>query len=213
MAVLIGRNTRVEVETSLDTAKTITAITKANPGVATSTAHGFTNGDIIVFDDNLAGMVELAGQIVRVANITSNTFELEGVDTSLYGTFTSGTCREILTFTTLGEARTLTAGGTTPPRLDTTTLLDSEKQFVFGQSDTPELTVEAISNPLGTAMLIVEAAARSNTAKGFKVTMSDSSKRLFRGYISLPAESVPLGDVVTANFSITQIKRRLAYAT
>ena len=36
-------NVQVAMQTVLAPAKTITAITKANPAVATSTAHGYTN--------------------------------------------------------------------------------------------------------------------------------------------------------------------------
>ena len=34
--------------TTLDAAKTVTAITNANPGVASSTAHGYADGDILL---------------------------------------------------------------------------------------------------------------------------------------------------------------------
>ena len=212
MATLIGRNTRVEVESTLDAAKVVTAITKANPGVATSTAHGYANGDVVVLKD-IVGMTELDGQIVRAANIATNTFELEGIDTTLFGTFTSGNAHKISVWTTLGEARSLNAGGISPNKLDSTTLLDSEKQFVLGQSETPEVTVEQLANPLAAAAVKVETAARTAAALGFRVTLSDSSKRIFRGYVSLPAENIPLSDLVTASFSIVQIKRRLAYAS
>ena len=212
MPALIGRNTRLEVESTLDAVKTITAITKANPGVATSTAHGYTNGDVVVLEP-IAGMTELDGQIVRVANITTNTFELEGIDTTAFGTFTSGSVAKISVWATLGKARTLTAGSPGLNRLDATVLLDSEKQYDLGPSETPEITVSGLSDPTAAASLLVEKAARNGTYLGFRVTMSDNSKRIFRGQMSLPTESIPLNDLVTADFGITQRKRRLAYAT
>lgn len=214
--VLIGRNTRIEVQASLGALITASAVSKANPGVVSAEGHALVAGDVVIFEDDFAGMTELAGQIARVANpvsATPDTFEVEGIDTTNFGTFTSGGLNKIATWQTLGVARSLSAGGTSPNRLDATTLLDSERQYVFGLSDQPELTVEALSDPTGAAMLVIEAAARSNTPLGFRVTMSDSSKRLFRGYVSLPSESISLDQVVTQSFSITQIRRRLAYAT
>ena len=62
------------------TAKTITAITKASPGVLTSNSHGFSNGDE-VYIVSVGGMVELNGRNYRVANSSTNTFTL----TDLYG--------------------------------------------------------------------------------------------------------------------------------
>src|SRR6185312_7720844 len=51
----------------LNTAKTITGITKANPGVVTSAAHGYANGQEIVVT-GIAGMTELNGRNFIVAN-------------------------------------------------------------------------------------------------------------------------------------------------
>lgn len=73
----------------VETAKNITAITKANPAVVTSNAHGYANGDVL----NLAailGMVELNGKEVTVANATTNTYQLLGIDSTNYGTYISG---------------------------------------------------------------------------------------------------------------------------
>ncbi len=54
--------------------KTITAITQANPGVVTSTAHGYANGDIVIIE-TVVGMTEVNGGIFIVANQAANTFE------------------------------------------------------------------------------------------------------------------------------------------
>lgn len=74
---------------------TITGITKANPGVVTtSAAHGYSNGDKVKLID-VGGMTEVEKMTFIVANKTSTTFELtdvygNNVDTSGYTTYTSG---------------------------------------------------------------------------------------------------------------------------
>lgn len=75
-------------------AKTITAVTKANPGVLTSNSHGFSNGEEI-YITSVGGMTELNGRNFIVANVTTNTFTLKdafGVDinTTSFTTYTSG---------------------------------------------------------------------------------------------------------------------------
>tara|TARA_R100000654_G_scaffold3332_7_gene11369 strand:+ start:2919 stop:5183 length:2265 start_codon:yes stop_codon:yes gene_type:complete len=62
-------------------AKTVTAITKANPGVLTSNGHGLSNGDE-VFLTNTGAMTELTSRNYLIANVTTNTFTL----TDLFGT-------------------------------------------------------------------------------------------------------------------------------
>lgn len=67
----------------------ITAITKANPAVVTAASHGLSNGDR-VFIKNVGGMTEVNNLEFTVANKTTDTFELSGVDSSSYTTYTSG---------------------------------------------------------------------------------------------------------------------------
>lgn len=71
------------------TTRTITGITQANPGVVTSAAHGFANGDI-VYISGVVGMTELNGLEFVIANVAANTFELKGINTTSYTAYSSG---------------------------------------------------------------------------------------------------------------------------
>jgi len=88
------------------TDKNITAITKANPGVLTSSSHGFSNGDE-VYIDSVGGMTEINGRNYRVANSTTNTFTLtdlfgSAINTTNFTTYTSGgTATEIFEVATV----------------------------------------------------------------------------------------------------------------
>lgn len=78
----------------LESNKTITAITKANPAVVTSAGHGFSNGDD-VYISGVNGMLEINGRTFRVANVAANTFELQdyqgnNINSTGYSTYTSG---------------------------------------------------------------------------------------------------------------------------
>jgi hypothetical protein len=90
----IMRVFRNDLQVLTSSAKTITAITKANPGVLTSNSHGFSNGDEI-FIDSVGGMTELNGRNYRVANSTTHTFSLvdlfgNAINSTSLTTFTSG---------------------------------------------------------------------------------------------------------------------------
>ena len=78
----------------------ITGITKANPAVVTSNSHGLSNGDYVLIQ-SVGGMTEVNNRHFVVANKTANTFELSGVNSSSYTTYTSGgTASEIVNLTT-----------------------------------------------------------------------------------------------------------------
>lgn len=74
--------------------KTITGITQANPGVVTSASHNYSNGDHVIITE-VVGMTEVNGKTFKVANKTTNTFELQDVDgnnvnTTGFTAYTSG---------------------------------------------------------------------------------------------------------------------------
>ena len=78
----------------LESNKTISAITKANPVVVTANSHGYSNGDTIIIT-SVAGMTEVNGKTFLVADKTTNTFELQNVDgtdinSTNFTTYTSG---------------------------------------------------------------------------------------------------------------------------
>jgi hypothetical protein len=88
---------------TLTSTKAITGLTKANPGVVTSTSHGLSNGTL-VWIAGVGGMTEVNGKLYSIANQAANTFELQrlalntstgavaatNVDTTGYTTYTSG---------------------------------------------------------------------------------------------------------------------------
>tara|TARA_R110000851_G_scaffold72582_2_gene160813 strand:+ start:589 stop:3672 length:3084 start_codon:yes stop_codon:yes gene_type:complete len=77
-----------------DAVKTITGVTAADPAVVTSTAHGLSNGDEVYISD-VVGMTELNGRNFLIANVATDTFELQSLgsvdtDASAYTAYTSG---------------------------------------------------------------------------------------------------------------------------
>lgn len=84
----------VDSSLSLDSPKTITAATAANPVVITSASHGFSNGDQVKIN-GVVGMTELNDGVYLVADKTDDTFELTSltsvdIDGSAYGSYVSG---------------------------------------------------------------------------------------------------------------------------
>jgi hypothetical protein len=74
--------------------KTISGATQANPIVITSNSHGYNNGDHVIIS-GVVGMTELNGKTFKVADKTTNTFELQNVDgtdinSSAYTAYGSG---------------------------------------------------------------------------------------------------------------------------
>jgi len=209
----IGKNVTIEVEKTLDTAITITALTAASPGVATSVAHGLANGDIIVF--NVAGgMVELDGQAVRVANQAADTFELEDLDTSAYSTWTTGTCQEVTAWETLGNSQTISAPDPSPEKIDITTLIDKVKQSAFGLPEAPDGTITGLYDPAAAGVLEVKEATKNNEDRVLRVTWAGGETTLFNALMSGGSGfDLQQNQAATANIAFTPVKDIMYYAT
>ena len=83
-----------------ETAKTITAITKANPAVVTSNSHGYSNGDH-VWISGVVGMTRVNGRRFTVASSSTNTFALTGENSTNYDAYSSGgTASKVFEITT-----------------------------------------------------------------------------------------------------------------
>lgn len=69
---------------------TITGIAQpSNPTQITSVAHNLITGAVILIE-NVGGMTQLNGNAYTITVIDANTFELDGIDNTAFGAYTSG---------------------------------------------------------------------------------------------------------------------------
>lgn len=201
---LIGRNVRIEISKTEAAAKVVSAVTVASPGVATSTSHALTDGSVGYFS-GVEGMVQLEGQAARINAPATNSFELEGINTTSYPAFTgSADFIPVTVWSTLSRAASYNIGGGDADKIDTTVLLDLIKQEANGllaaQTVGIELKLETTDDE---ALGLIRAAALSQAYLVFRVTLSDGAQRIFRGQPSLPGENVGQGQLGTGSFNVT----------
>ena len=71
------------------TNNSITALTNADPCVVTQSAHGYETGDE-VFLFGCAGMTQVNEKVFTITVVDANSFSLNGIDSTAYGTYTGG---------------------------------------------------------------------------------------------------------------------------
>lgn len=185
MSARVATNVTLAVQSTLGSASAAaTVLTLANPGVVTINTHGFSNADYLVAT-SIDGMVQLDGQAVRVANVTTNTFELEGLDTSAFSALvaSSTTFKKVTAFTTFSNATNITMPDGDPAKLDATRLISQVKEYLFGLADAPDGTVASLYDPSITAVSKIRAATLANTTLVFRITWANSYKTLFNAYV------------------------------
>lgn len=216
MGARVATNVKLEVQSTIGSATAAaTGITLANPGVVTVT-HAFAAGDYLICT-SIDGMVELDGQMVRVANPVSTTsFELEGIDTSTYTAMvaSSTTFKKITAFTTLSNATNLTMPDGQPAKLDATRLISKRKEYLYGLPDAPDGAITTVYDPQITAVSRIKTATKANTALGFKITWSNGYKTIFNAYVSGgQGFEASQNQVVTANVAFTPIADLVEYTS
>lgn len=201
MSVPKGRNCRVEIAATYSAAKTVTAVTKASPPVVTSTSHGLAEGTIGYFD-TAAGMDELLGQAVSVDATATNTFNAEGIDSTSFGTFTSGTVTPVATWLTLSNSTSYDIPNGSADELDATTLLDRTKQTQAGTLGAQNVQIGGLSDQQLPGVALLRAAALNDGYVVIRITLSNGERRVFRGQPDLPGESQGLNALATTGFSV-----------
>ena len=210
-----GRGIRVEVATTLAAAVTAgaTAITLANPGVVTDASHGLAN-NTVGFWNTMVGMEQLEDQAFRVKNQTTDTFEMQGLDTSAFTAFTSGTYQVATAWSTLAESTAYSIPDASTEDLDATTLLD-----VIDVIDSGNLAAQPINfgNMLlretpSAALTNLQNAALAGTKVLLRITLQGGGIRIYYGTPSAPGEDVQAKQLGRASVSVKGRGRLLKLA-
>lgn len=199
MSNVKGRGVRVEIASTYGAAKTVTALTLASPGVATSAAHGLAN-DTVGYWTITSGMAQLQGQATRVKNQATNTFELQGLNTTNYSAWGAGTFTPVTAWQTLAEATSYSIGGGASEKLDVTTLLDTTRQEEIGLLPVQNVSMNVIAQDTpSAAMLLLESAVQTQSRVTVRITLQNGAVRVFQAEPSVPGEDVQQGAIGTGS--------------
>lgn len=210
-------NVSIAMQSALAAAVTITGISKASPGVVSwSTGTDPANGDYVLLTIN--GMRQLDSRVARVANLNGpgNTFELEGIDTTLFDTFTSGTFQVITFGTSLGTVAGLTASGGDFDFLDVTTVHDNIRRQTPGLPSALQYSFDNIWDVSDAGLIAMKNASDNQAKRAFRIGFAAGAgqKVVFNGYVG--CSLVPAGtaqDIVKTPTVITAEGPITTYAT
>ena len=204
MPTIVGRGVRVEVAATYGTPKPVTAITKANPGVLTSVAHGLLAGSA-GFLTSIEGMSNIEGQAIRAGAVAADTVALQGINTLLFPDFTgTALLTPVLTWSLIAKATSYSLGGGGAEKLDDTALIDDTKQEIAGLLDAQSATINVNAQEVNDeALQILEDAAFDQSYCVFRITFKSGAVRVWRGQPSMPGEDVGKGALGTGSFTTT----------
>lgn len=176
--------TRIYIQSAIAASQSVTAITKANPGVVSYAGNDPAPGNYVALS-NIQGMTELEDALVRVGTVdtTGNTFQLEDQDTTAYGTFVSGAMQVVTLGTEIQVATGFSITGGEQQFAEYTYLWDKiTRRFPTSKSG---MTIELpmIWDPQDAGSVALLAASDASRKTGFKIVFADGLEMLFFGYL------------------------------
>ncbi len=205
-------NVTVALESGLGADKILSAITQANPGVATSAGHGLSDGDYMKYDIT-SGMSKLNSRVLRIAGKTADTWQIEGVDTTTYTAFVSGVANKV-TFGT--EFNTLLgidpSGG--EQQYATYRLLNEDQERQIPTYRSPQVyTLRSLWDSANAALIAAEAAADAGSEKALKITYSNGKIFVLNGFLGFTFQPQgSSGEIVECSMAFSGQGRGKAYA-
>jgi len=178
----VWKNVAVTMQSAIATAATITGITKANPAVVTSAGHGYSNGDIVFL--LVSGMRQVNEMAVRVAGVATDTFQLEGVNSTDFDTFVSGTVAKVTMGTSITTATNISASGGEFDFIDTTTIHENAKTQIPGLPSAISFSMDHIWDSTDAGLVAMKSASDNQARRVMKFQFGTGGKvLLFAGYV------------------------------
>lgn len=193
--IQIWSEVAVDVQSAAAAEVAITAISKANPAVASAAAHTFVVGDVVLL--RVKGFTDLDYAVVRVKAVAAGvSFTLEDIDTSDFsGTFISGSASKITFGVTAATFTDVTPSGGEADKVAIRTI-HRKRDFNLAGNETPLAyafgSLWDISDP---ALLALKAAARTRKVLAVRFKFLDGTTVLFAG---MPSTSLAPGGAAGA---------------
>ena len=207
MSVQLPNGVTLALATAYGAAKTVSAVTNANPAVATtSAAHGLSNGAIL---EVTSGWAKINNRLVRAAAAAGSSVSYEGIDTTLTSLYPAGSgtgsIREITAFTQISQVLELTTSGGDMQFATYSFLEQDFESQLPTQASAMSLQISIADDPALAGYLALKAAAASRALTGLKLTFPNGSILLYNGYVSFnetPTMTKGQVNAVKATFSL-----------
>lgn len=213
MTVRVPNGALVAIASGYGTAQTVSAVSNANPGVATAAAHTLVNGDII---EVTSGWSRLTNKAVRVSAAAAGVFSFEGIDTTLTSIYPAGggagSVRKVTGFTQLSQILSSSSSGGDQQFL-TYQFLESDAQKQIPTFKNPQsLTFSVADDATQPGYILASQANDDRLPRIVKVTLPDGSIILYNAYISLnKTPSMTVNELMACQVTLSLLAEVVRY--
>lgn len=213
MAYSLPEGSSQQFSNTLAAAKTITAITNANPAVATCTAHGYTTDDEIMLS---SGWEDATDSVYKIESVDSNSFKILGLDstnTSFFPTGSGGgSAQKLSAWTAIPQVLTISASGGDARFTDVNPLAKRNGIRIPTGFNATSVTLSLGFDATTPTYKTMVGISRSLSKVAFKQVLSGGAVQYGYGYMSV-SEFPKLNNnqVNTVDAALTFLGRTMSY--
>lgn len=213
MAYSLPEGSSQQFSNTLAGAKTITAITNANPAVATCTGHGYTTGDEIMLS---SGWEDATDSVYKIESVDANSFKLLGLDTTNTSFFPTGSgggsAQKLSAWTAIPQVLTISASGGDARFTDVNPLAKRNGIRIPTGFNATSVTLSLGFDATNASYKSMVGISRSLSKVAFKQVLSGGSTQYGWGYMSV-SEFPKLNNnsVNTVDAALTFLGRTMSY--
>jgi len=172
-----------DLASTYDSPITVATISNANPAVVGAVAHGLSNGAII---ELTTGWTPLNGRLFRVAGVTTDTFELEDIDTTDTVRYPAaggaGTCREITAFVRVSQITDTNTSGGEQQFYQFAFLEDSDQRQLPTTRSAQAMNLVVADDSTQPFVPVADAIDDSRNVAGLRMNLPGGDIILYNGY-------------------------------
>lgn len=213
MAFFFPEGSSQQFSQTFASAKTITAVSNANPAVATSVAHGFTTGDEILL---ASGWEDATDSVFKVTVLSADTFSISGLDTSNTNFFPAGTgigtAQKISGWTAIPQVLTISASGGDARFTDVNLLSKRNGIKIPTGFNATSVTLSLAHDASQSGYVTMLGISRNLSKVAFKQVISGGSVTYGYGYLSVSEmPKLNASQVNSVDAALTVIGRSISY--
>ena len=214
MAYFFPEGSSHQFSQTFASAKTITALTNANPAVATSTAHGYATNDEILLT---SGWEDATDSVYKVTVIDANSFSIQDLDRSNTSFFPAGTgtgsAQKLSSWTAIPQVLTISSSGGDARFTDVAPLSKRNAVKIPTGFNATSVTMSLAHDASNANYQTMLGISRTLTKVAFKQVISGGATTYGYGYMNV-SEMPKLNNnqVNTVDAAITVLGRSVSYS-
>lgn len=215
MAFYFPENSRFYFSTTLGTAKSVTALTNANPAVATATAHGFVDGDEVLYTGGWGDITEMVFKADQLTADTVGLVDLDTTDTQFYPAGSgTGTLRKISTWVEIPQVLTISSDGGDTRFTDIPLISRRQDIRVPTGFNSASLNLTMAWDPADVNFKAMLAVSRTIKPAAIKIVAGGGAAIYGYGYLNVrETPSFNRNQVLEVSASLSMNSRPMAYAS